>query len=170
MFRNRESKTITLSALYFQTVWRIWLLHCCHSGSSPVSQLGRDGSLLAGPSPSSLLPLHYSQCPKSELVRGQNDVNQILPLIQCKHRNAFPSFCVCVCVCVCVCACVCVCVCVVAQACQTLATPQTVACQPPLSVGFSRPEYWSGLPFPSPKKFCFMINQHLTGTSPVVRG
>ena len=26
----------------------------------------------------------------------------------------------------------------------------TVACQAPLSVGFSRQEYWSGLPFPSP--------------------
>ena len=30
-------------------------------------------------------------------------------------------------------------------------TPWTVACQAPLSVGFSRQEYWSGLPFPSPK-------------------
>ena len=30
------------------------------------------------------------------------------------------------------------------------ATPWTVACQAPLSVGFSRQEYWSGLPFPSP--------------------
>ena len=29
-------------------------------------------------------------------------------------------------------------------------TPWTVACQTPLSVGFSRQEYWSGLPFPSP--------------------
>ena len=27
------------------------------------------------------------------------------------------------------------------------ATPWTVACQAPLSVGFSRQEYWSGLPF-----------------------
>ena len=26
----------------------------------------------------------------------------------------------------------------------------TVACQAPLSVGFFRQEYWSGLPFPSP--------------------
>ena len=26
----------------------------------------------------------------------------------------------------------------------------TIACQPPLSVGFSRQEYLSGLPFPSP--------------------
>ena len=26
----------------------------------------------------------------------------------------------------------------------------TVACQVPLSTGFPRQEYWSGLPFPSP--------------------
>ena len=26
----------------------------------------------------------------------------------------------------------------------------TVACQAPLSIEFSRQEYWSGLPFPSP--------------------
>ena len=30
------------------------------------------------------------------------------------------------------------------------ATPWTVACQAPLSMGFSRQEYWSGLPSPSP--------------------
>ena len=30
------------------------------------------------------------------------------------------------------------------------ATPWTVAYQAPLSMGFSRQEYWSGLPFPSP--------------------
>ena len=30
------------------------------------------------------------------------------------------------------------------------ATPQTVARQAPLSIGFSRQEYWSGLPCPSP--------------------
>ena len=28
--------------------------------------------------------------------------------------------------------------------------PWTVACQAPLSMGFSRQEYWSGLPHPSP--------------------
>ena len=39
----------------------------------------------------------------------------------------------------------------VAKSCLTLATPWTVACQAPLSVGFSRQEYWSGLPFPSRK-------------------
>ena len=33
---------------------------------------------------------------------------------------------------------------------QLLATPGIVACQAPLSVGFSRKEYWSGLPFQSP--------------------
>ena len=30
-------------------------------------------------------------------------------------------------------------------------TPWTVAYNAPLSVGFSRQEYWSGLPFPSPE-------------------
>ena len=33
---------------------------------------------------------------------------------------------------------------------RLFATPWTVAHQAPLSVGFSRQEYWSGLPFPSP--------------------
>ena len=37
----------------------------------------------------------------------------------------------------------------VAKSCPTLAIPWTVACQAPLSMGFSRQEYWSGLPFPS---------------------
>ena len=36
---------------------------------------------------------------------------------------------------------------VCAQPCLTLAAPWTVACQVPLSVEFSRQEYWSGLPF-----------------------
>ena len=36
---------------------------------------------------------------------------------------------------------------------QLFATPQTVACQAPLSMGFSRQVYWSGLPFPSPGNF-----------------
>ena len=33
---------------------------------------------------------------------------------------------------------------------QPFVTPWTVACQAPLSMGFSRQEYWSVLPFPSP--------------------
>ena len=33
---------------------------------------------------------------------------------------------------------------------QLFATPWTVAHQDPPSMGFSRQEYWSGLPFPSP--------------------
>ena len=38
----------------------------------------------------------------------------------------------------------------VAKSCSTLTTPRTIACQAPLSMGFPRREYWSGLPFPSP--------------------
>ena len=33
---------------------------------------------------------------------------------------------------------------------RLFATLWTVACQAPLSMGFPRKEYWSGLPFPSP--------------------
>ena len=36
---------------------------------------------------------------------------------------------------------------------QLFATPWTVARQTPLSMGFSRKEYWSELPFPSPEGF-----------------
>ena len=38
----------------------------------------------------------------------------------------------------------------VAQLCLTLAIAWTVAHQAPQSMEFSRQEYWSGLPFPSP--------------------
>ena len=38
----------------------------------------------------------------------------------------------------------------VAQSCPTLCDPRTVAHQGPLSMEFSRQEYWSGLPFPPP--------------------
>ena len=33
---------------------------------------------------------------------------------------------------------------------RLLVTPWSIACQAPLSMGFSRQEHWSGLPFPSP--------------------
>ena len=36
---------------------------------------------------------------------------------------------------------------------QLLATPWTAAYQAPPSMGFSRQEYWSGVPLPSPKEF-----------------
>ena len=38
----------------------------------------------------------------------------------------------------------------VARSCPTLCNPWTIAHQAPPSMGFSRQEYWSGLPFPSP--------------------
>ena len=36
---------------------------------------------------------------------------------------------------------------------QLFVSPWTVACQAPPSMGFSRQEYWSGMPFPSPGDF-----------------
>ena len=41
----------------------------------------------------------------------------------------------------------------VTQSCPTLCDSLTAAYQAPPSMGFSRQEYWSGLPFPSPEIF-----------------
>ena len=41
------------------------------------------------------------------------------------------------------------CVCVLSHV-QSSVTPWTVALQGPLSMEYSRQEYWNGLPFPSP--------------------
>ena len=47
----------------------------------------------------------------------------------------------------------------VAKLCPTLASSWTVACWAPLTMEFSRQEYWSGLPFPSPLQKCFFSFQ-----------
>ena len=47
----------------------------------------------------------------------------------------------------------------VAQSCLTLCDPWTVAHQAPPSMGFSRQEYWSGLPFPSPEPKKIILNK-----------
>ena len=52
--------------------------------------------------------------------------------------------CIYVCVCTYTCACVLSCV-------QLFVTPWTVAHQAPLSMEFSRQEYWNGLPWPPPR-------------------
>ena len=50
-----------------------------------------------------------------------------------------------------VCVCVCVCVCMPTLSCVWFfANAWTVACQAPLCLRFSRQEYWSRLPFPTP--------------------
>ena len=66
--------------------------------------------------------------------------------------------------CVCACVCACACICVFTWQClgngsllsnhkavsNSFVIPWAVAHQTPLSMGFPRHEYWSGLPFPSP--------------------
>ena len=46
--------------------------------------------------------------------------------------------------------CFCPCVCVPSCSVVSFATPRTAACQAPVSMGFSRQEYLSGLPFSTP--------------------
>ena len=45
--------------------------------------------------------------------------------------------------------------------------PWTVDCQAPLSMGFSRQEYWTGLPFPSPGN---LPNPEIKPPSPAIVG
>ena len=45
-------------------------------------------------------------------------------------------------------------------------TPWTVAHQAPPSMGFSRQEYWSGLPFPSPRD---LLNPGIEPRSPALQ-
>ena len=45
---------------------------------------------------------------------------------------------------------------------QLLATPWTAAYQAPPSMGFSRQEYWSGVPLPSPKDNISQTLKHIS--------
>ena len=71
-------------------------------------------------------------------------------------------------ICVCMFVYVCVCICVLSHfshvcLCVTL---WTVACQAPLSVGFPRQEYWSGLPCPPPRD---LPNPRIKPASPALQ-
>ena len=82
---------------------------------------------------------------EAELLGGNWDSEKLSDLYNMLHWIRVTY----VCVCVCVCACVQVpslfhCV-------WLFVTLQNLACQPPLSMGFSRQEYWSGLPCPPPE-------------------
>ena len=46
---------------------------------------------------------------------------------------------------------------------RLLATPWTAAYQAPLSMGFSRQEYWSRVPLPSPDRECLVESKGGTG-------
>ena len=56
--------------------------------------------------------------------------------------------------------------CLVAQSCLTLCHPTTATHQAPLFMGFSRQEYWSGLPCPSPAD---LPNPGIEPRSPVLQ-
>ena len=62
--------------------------------------------------------------------------------------------------------CVCVCVCVYAKS----VTPWTIACQAPLSMEFSKKEYWIVLPFLYPKDLPNPGTEFMSLASPTLAG
>ena len=63
----------------------------------------------------------------------------------------------------------CVCACVFSHR-QLFVTPWTIAQQAPLSVGFPRQEYWSGLPFPPPGDLLHPGIEFMPPVSPTLAG
>ena len=92
----------------------------------------------------------------SATIKNLGSVDTAGTWIQILALSAFES---CICgltslsltffICTTMCVCVCVSACSLSHI-QLFVTPWTVACQAPLSMEFSRQEYWSGLPFTSP--------------------
>ena len=58
----------------------------------------------------------------------------------------------------------------VPKSCPTLTTPWTIACHAPLSMGFPSQEYWSGLPFPSPRDLPDPETEPMSLASPTLAG
>ena len=58
---------------------------------------------------------------------------------------------------------------VYAQSCPTLLWPHDTALQAPLSMGFFRQEYWSGLPFPSPRDIPHLGIKPMSLVSPALQ-
>ena len=60
--------------------------------------------------------------------------------------------------------------CLVARSSLTLCEPVTVTLQAPLSMGFPRQEYWSGLLFPSPGDLLDLRIEPTSLVSPTLAG
>ena len=56
--------------------------------------------------------------------------------------------------------------CLVAVMSDPFETPFTITCQAPLSMGFPRQEFWSGLPFPPPWYLPNPGTEHMSPVSP----
>ena len=75
-------------------------------------------------------------------LQAQSIVPRLPRLFLCKDKSQLPNILTFI-------PYLCACIGLVTKLCPTLATSWTVARTPPLSMEFSRQEYWSGLPFPS---------------------
>ena len=123
---------------------KVFPVSCQQLRATAKFQLAVAGTLLNFPLPPICSSLLLSW--KSSLAKGWSTHAVSLPPFASLHRTLFsfllPHLTAQVIACYC---------CSVAKLCPTLVTPWAVADQAPLSMGFPRQEYWSGLPFPSPR-------------------
>ena len=134
--RGRAEKASTLKVT--------WRRHSNHMGASPGANQVHGHLLLPCALPgerseaeASRFPSGHQQHFQGRPEEHEDEVPKVVPaeaksLIRNKSRRGWGVVCVC-------------------SVMSDSATPWTVAHQAPLSMGFSRQKYWSGLPFPSPQ-------------------
>ena len=99
---------------------------------SPVVQTATAGGTGSIPGPGTKIPYAKKKEREKSAATVQSSLLTLLRIVECLRWKG---------------SCVYVLSCIVVS---DSATPWTIACQAPLSVGFSRQEYWRGLPFSSP--------------------
>ena len=98
---------------------------------------------------------------------GKDSVCETLRRVLRNDQCPFHVSCVCVCVCVCACACAHT---QLFSHVQLIVAPRTVAHQAPLSMGFSRQEYCSGVSFPTPGDLPHPLIKFVSLLSPALAG
>ena len=110
-----------------------WLeVVCLWDIKVPVCPQSLGGEEMVGLFPVSVVSMNHSAC--------SEHMKHLFSLLDVTDAAGYYGKCVCVCVCVCV----------YTQVCLTLCNTMDCNPQAPLSMGFPRLEYRSGLPFPSP--------------------